>query len=54
MNKYRINYWIHGHTHSPVNLKMYNTHVLCNPRGYCANNENPNFHYRFIIELKTV
>jgi Icc-related predicted phosphoesterase len=26
--------WIHGHTHSKVDIKIGNTRVLCNPLGY--------------------
>lgn len=26
--------WIHGHTHDSIDTKVYNTRVVCNPRGY--------------------
>lgn len=29
-----INYWICGHTHSNIDLELYNTRILCNPLGY--------------------
>jgi len=42
-------YWLHGHTHSPVNLKISNTQVLANPRGYKG--ENPNWTSDFVFEV---
>jgi predicted phosphodiesterase len=37
--------WIHGHTHSPVDTWVGETHILCNPRGTirAAGPENPGF-----------
>jgi Icc-related predicted phosphoesterase len=29
-----VKLWVHGHIHKPVNYKLYNMHVLSNPRGY--------------------
>lgn len=29
-----INLWIHGHVHNSFDYKIYNTRVICNPRGY--------------------
>lgn len=26
--------WIHGHTHTPCDYTVYNTRVVCNPKGY--------------------
>jgi predicted MPP superfamily phosphohydrolase len=26
--------WIHGHTHTPIEYKLGNAEVVCNPRGY--------------------
>lgn len=28
------NLWIHGHTHTSFDYELYNTRVVCNPRGY--------------------
>jgi Icc-related predicted phosphoesterase len=38
--------WIHGHTHTPVDVMVNNTRILCNPGGYptrerANNNHNP-------------
>jgi len=34
MTLYTPTTWIHGHTHSAVNIVIGNTHVVCHPRGY--------------------
>lgn len=34
IRKHRIDYWIHGHAHSNVNVTVNGTKILCNPRGY--------------------
>ncbi len=26
--------WIHGHTHDSIDTKLWNTRIVCNPRGY--------------------
>lgn len=40
--EYKPNYWIHGHIHEPIEYKIGNTTVLCNPCGYI--NESFNGH----------
>lgn len=34
INKYDIDYWVHGHTHNNVDIHVGKTRILCNPRGY--------------------
>jgi Icc-related predicted phosphoesterase len=34
MEKYHPELWIHGHTHVPCDYDLFNTRVICNPRGY--------------------
>lgn len=34
VEKYRPTVWIHGHTHDPFDYMLYDTRVLCHPRGY--------------------
>lgn len=29
-----VKLWLHGHTHHPFDYQVYNTRVVCNPRGY--------------------
>lgn len=53
MKKYKIDYWIKGNTHSSINLKIYDTQIICNPRGYChkTNCENKDFNYEYVLEI---
>jgi predicted phosphodiesterase len=53
MKKYKIDYWVHGHTHSSINLKIHNTEIICNPRGYCHKTkcENKDFNYEYLLEI---
>lgn len=32
--KYKPDFWIHGHIHSPIDYEIGNTRVICNPHGY--------------------
>jgi Icc-related predicted phosphoesterase len=41
--------WIHGHTHSNFEYKLFNTKVVCNPLGYVG--ENNFFDENFVIEI---
>ena len=41
IDKYNPKLWIHGHTHDLHDYEVYNTRVICNPRGYANYNENP-------------
>lgn len=34
MEKYKPEYWIHGHTHTSCDYMLDNTRVICNPAGY--------------------
>jgi Icc-related predicted phosphoesterase len=43
--------WIHGHTHTSVDVKIGATRILCNPFGYAAHEENPSFDSRLIVEI---
>ncbi len=49
IQKYKPNIWIHGHTHSSLDYKLYDTRIICNPKGY--NNENTSFKDDFVIEI---
>jgi predicted phosphohydrolase len=44
-----ISLWVHGHTHASMDYKLGDTRVICNPKGYYA--ENPNFQYDFMVKL---
>jgi predicted phosphodiesterase len=34
IERYRPALWIHGHTHDPCDYELFQTRVVCNPRGY--------------------
>lgn len=38
-----------GHTHDFIDIQIYNTRAVCNPRGYPG--EHKNFKYNFLVEL---
>jgi len=48
-----IDYWIHGHTHKPVDVMVDKTRVLCNPRGYSGRMDecNTDFNGNAYIEI---
>lgn len=35
--------WLHGHTHSPNDIVIGNTRIVCNPRGYPGENLGSNY-----------
>jgi Icc-related predicted phosphoesterase len=35
--------WFHGHMHDSIDYTIGNTRILCNPRGYVGQEENPEF-----------
>ena len=43
--------WIHGHTHDSFDYMIGQTRVICNPFGYAAREENPNFKPHLIVEV---
>lgn len=46
-----IRVWSHGHTHTSFDYKIGDCRVICNPRGYCPIEVNPNFDPNFEIEI---
>lgn len=54
IEKMEPHYWIHGHTHSSFNYKIFNTNVICNPMGYRSRMgklENPDFIEDLVIDV---
>ena len=54
IEKMEPQYWIHGHTHSSFDYKIFNTRVICNPLGYGVDSdrsENPNFIKDLVIDV---
>ncbi|ARF10371.1 metallophosphatase [Hokovirus HKV1] len=53
MEKYKISYWLFGHSHASTDLTLYNTRCLSNPHGYiiCDIKENNNYENNKIITI---
>ena len=34
IRQYQIDLWIHGHIHDAADYRLYDTRIVCNPRGY--------------------
>lgn len=49
--KYEADVWIHGHTHIPCDYTLYGTRVVCNPRGYPGERQQPVFQPDLIVEI---
>lgn len=43
--------WIHGHTHDAFDYEIYDTRVVCNPRGYPEEAERYGFDPSLIVEI---
>lgn len=42
-------YWMHGHFHSSLRYRIFETEVICNPRGYIGHYPNSRFDPEFSI-----
>ena len=43
--------WIHGHTHNSFDYKLFDTRIICNPRGYIRSSDlNKKFDNELIID----
>ena len=49
MNDWKVNYWIHGHSHPPLDMMVGDTRLLRKPRGYVghehSHEKDKNFKY---------
>lgn len=43
--------WIHGHTHIPCDYEIFDTRVVCNPRGYPAEAASRGFQSGLVVEV---
>jgi len=43
--------WVHGHTHTNVDVEVHDTRILCNPRGYTPDDLNEGFDENFTFEV---
>jgi predicted phosphodiesterase len=51
MDLYAPDVWIHGHMHNSVDLTLWHTRVICNPRGYVGHELNEQFDKVKVIEI---
>lgn len=51
IEKYRPDLWIHGHTHIPCDYTIYETRVVCNPRGYPSELFGRGFRPGLVVEV---
>jgi len=43
--------WVHGHTHTNVDVEVHDTRILCNPRGYTPDDLNEGFDEQLTFEV---
>ncbi len=48
--KYKPDYWIHGHIHTPMDYKIGETRIICNPHGYIHEKYN-GYNPSLVIEM---
>jgi hypothetical protein len=46
-----LTHWIFGHTHKSLDMDVYGTRVLSNPRGYVGHDQNESFNPKWDIEV---
>jgi len=51
IEKSRPQLWIHGHTHVPCDYELFNTRIVCNPRGYPSESSGRGFSPGLIVEI---
>jgi len=51
IEKYRPELWIHGHTHVPCDYELFDTRIVCNPRGYPGEMRDSQFQAGLIVDV---
>jgi len=51
IEKYRPELWIHGHTHVPCDYELFDTRIVCNPRGYPGENRRSEFRDDLVVSI---
>jgi len=51
IEKYRPELWIHGHTHVPCDYELFDTRIVCNPRGYPGENRRSEFREDLLVSI---
>ena len=51
IEKYPPELWIHGHTHVSCDYELFDTRVVCNPRGYPGENRRSEFRDDLVVSI---
>ena len=51
IERYRPELWIHGHTHVPCDYELFDTRIVCNPRGYPGENRRSEFRDDLVVSI---
>lgn len=51
IENYRPDLWIHGHTHVPCDYELFETRIVCNPRGYPGEAHDSGFQADLVIDV---
>ena len=51
MDASRVALWVHGHMHDSFDYQIYDTRVVCNPRGYAPEALTSEFRPDFVVEI---
>ena len=51
IEEFDIAVWVHGHTHTNVDVEVHGTRILCNPRGYTPDDLNEGFDEKLTFEV---
>jgi Icc-related predicted phosphoesterase len=51
IEKHRPKLWIHGHTHVPCDYELFDTRIICNPRGYPGENRCSEFRDDLVVSV---
>jgi len=51
IEKHRPELWIHGHTHMPCDYELFDSRVVCNPRGYPGETPDSRFQAGLIVQI---
>ncbi len=51
IEKHRPELWVHGHTHVPRDYELFETRVVCNPRGYPGENRRSEFRDDLVVSV---
>jgi len=47
----RATLWVHGHRRDSFDCEIYDTRVICSPRGYSPEALNPDFRPDWVVEI---